>query len=187
MNTIINKSKAMRILVIWMLCIMNFTSFSQSEDKIITVKSIEPNQYHSIQYQSIDINQNVDFSNLIRVYINKASIVMVDNKVVEFEKTGGIIKNLLLSNVKSKYGQLTIDNINESSCNLKLLIRKSIFTNKDDFKALMLMVDNTIWDLLKYYSNMVYEKEYSDLSTNQKNNINNLVPLHNFLAKDNTD
>lgn len=187
MNSIIRKSNIQKFLVVGIFCIMNFTSNSQNKDIIITVMSTEHEEYHDIQYQSIKINQNVDFSYLIRVYINKSSVVMVDNKPIEFEKTGESIKNLLLSNAKNNFGQITPENISSSSCNLKILIRKSAFTKMDDFKVIMKMVNNTLWDLLKYYSNIVYNKEYQDLSQKQKDNIDKLVPLQNLLAKDNTN
>jgi hypothetical protein len=160
---------------------------AQSQETIVTVTAIGANHYEDIQYQGMEVNQIVDFSNLVRVYINKGSVVMVDNEPVAFDSTGVSIRKIFIADVESKFGNITIENIDKASCDLKLLVRKSAFTKRDDYHALMDMVNGAIWELQKYYSNNVYGKEYPELKQKQKDKINKLVPLKNLLAKDNTD
>ena len=110
-----------------------------------------------------------------------------DLKPVAFDNTGETVKKILITNMENKYGTLNPETIVDAKNDFKILIRKSAFTNKDDYKTLMKKIDNTIWGLQKHYSYEVYGAEYKSLSQKQKNNINKLVPLQNFLAKDNTE
>ena len=160
---------------------------AQDQETIVTVIGRDACQYEDIQYRGIEVSQIVDFTNLIRVYINKSSIVLIDNGPVAFDSTGVSIRKILISYVYEKYGNITTENIDMASCDLKLLVRKSSFTKREDHRTFMSMVNESIWGLQKYYSNMVYNKEYPDLSQVQKDKINKLVPLKNLLAQDNTD
>ncbi len=160
---------------------------AQKQETIITVTAKGANHYEDIQYLGIKVNQIVDFSNLVRVYINKASVVMVDNNPVPFDSTGVSIRKIFIANVESKFGNITTENINIASCDLKLLVRKSSFTKREDYRAFMSLVNESIWGLQKYYSNEIYGEDYPELNQEQKNEINKLVPLKNLLAMDNTD
>jgi|GEM_PF-1138740 len=161
--------------------------FAQDKDIIITVKALGPDQYSDIQYQSIEVSQIVDFSNLIRVFINKSSNVLIDKGPAAFDSTSDAIKKVLITHIENKYGELTPETIVNAKCDLKLLVRKSVYTNRDDYKAFMKMIDNAIWSLQSYYSISIYGIDFPSLTTTQKDNINKLIPLKNFLAKDNTD
>ncbi len=160
---------------------------AQNQEIIVTAIGEGDHQYEDIQYRGINVNQLVDFSNLLRVYINKGSVVMVDNNPVNFDSTGVRIKKFLMANVIGKYGKINTENIDSASCELQLLIRKSSFTKSEDYRTFMSMVNESIWGLQRYYSNLVYNQEYPDLSQSQKDKINKLVPLINLLAQDNTD
>lgn len=160
---------------------------SQEEQIFVTVVGNDPGQYDDITYRSIEINDNVDFSKLLRVYINKSSVVMVDLQPVAIDLVGETITKKLKDNVEHKTGKITPENIEVVSCTLQLLVRKSAFTNREDYRALMTMVNESIWGLQKYYSKEVYGKEYPELNQSQKDKVNNLVPLQNYLALDNTD
>ena len=160
---------------------------AQKQETIVTVIGRGADQYEDIQYRGIEVSQIIEFKNLVRVYINKASVVLIDNGPVAFDSTEVSIKKILISHVKEKYGNITPENINMARCDLKLLIRKSSYTKKEDHRLFMSMVNDAIWGLQKYYSNNVYGKSYPNLSQSQKDSINKLVPLMNLLAKDNTD
>lgn len=191
MPEITKKSKVMKPKIIFAMIIISMifsiNASAQKQQTIITVIGVEEDQYEDILYHGIEVNQIVDFSNLIRVYINKASVVMVDNNPVAFDKTAETIRTILITNVVNNHGNISADNIDNASCELKLLVRKSSFTKKEDYRAFMSMVNESVWGLQKYYSNKVYNKEYPSLTQNEKDRINKLVPLKNLLAKDNTD
>jgi hypothetical protein len=158
--------------------------FSQEKETVITIIAIGDGQYSDISYQSIKESQIVDFSNLLRVYINKASVVMVDNSPVAFDETGENIQKILETHVENKYGDITPETIGKAEGGMKLLVRKSVFTSKSDFKALMEMVNNSIWKLQQNFSNKIYNLDFNSLNPDQKDNIIKLVPIDNYLADD---
>ena len=91
----------------------------------------------------------------------------------------------LLESINSNYGNLNSNTIINSGKSLKLLVKKSIYTSKADFKLIMEMINKTIWGLQDYYSNELYSINYALLKQQQKDKITNLIPLQNYLAKDN--
>ncbi len=187
METIKNSTKLMFCSSITTLILISslFSTNLYSQDKSIIIITEKADQYEDIQYQSIEASQIINFSKLVRVYINRSSHVLIGDSPVALDNAGEAVKKILVDNIENKYGNLTPKSIVNAKLDLKLLVRKSVFTSKSDFKALMQFVNNTIWGLQKYYSNKVYGEEYPSLTQEQKDNINKLVPLHNYLAKDN--
>ncbi len=173
-----------KISIIAVTILLSANLFGQDTYITITNKGYGPDQYENIQYQSIEVSQIIDFSKLVRVYINSSSIVLVDESPAAFDKTGETIKKVITTHIENKYGTLTPESIGAAKSDLKLLVRKSVFTDKADFKAFMQMIDNSIWGLQKHYSYEVYGVDYPSLSQEQKDNIKKLVPLNNYLAKD---
>lgn len=185
-NTKLSAMKKLITIVILIVFIANpFTIHAQ--ETIVTVKAQGPDQYENIQYKGIEVSQIIDFSNLIRVYINKASVILIDNGPVAFDSTEVSIKNILIADLNKKHGNITPENIDSARCDLKLLVRKSSYTKREDYRAFLSMINDAIWGLQKYYSNKVYARSYTSLTQEQKDSINRLVPLNNLLAKDNTD
>lgn len=173
--------------MILMLIFISYNMFSQetSKKQIITVSTTE-SASNTITYQNIDINQIVDFNNLLRVYINKSSVVMVDNNPIPFDITGEKIKNYIIKYIETNNSNLDSSTIETANSDLALLIRKSSFTSKEDYSSLMRMVTSSIFDVQNYLCTQVYDKPFASLNENQKLKINNLVPLVNFFAQDNT-
>ncbi len=187
-SNICNTKGIIRIIIIGIITVFMVVPselISQETQIVISAMRKVGDQEEVITYQSIKESEIVDFSNLIRVYINKASVVVkVDDSLVLFNKTGDKIKRKLITNIENKYGKITPENIKNSKCDLVLLVRKSVFTNKSDFAALLEMINTTVFDLMEYYSQGVYKVDYDLLNTQQKSYIRNLVPLNNYLADD---
>ncbi|MFK5856800.1 MAG: hypothetical protein QM503_11760 [Bacteroidota bacterium] len=187
--------KIMKLSKILLLCtisivIINSTFLSEKiycQERIITItsKANGSGQFENIQYRTINESEIVDFNKLVRIYINKSSIVLVDMEVLPFDSTGSAVGKILEESIKSKYGDLNSNTVINPENKLSLLIKKSIYTSKDDFKLIMEMLNKTIWRLQNYYSNELYSANYDLLTQQQKDNINKLVPLQNYLAKDN--
>jgi len=151
---------------------------------VATLRADTINQIEDIQYSSIQISQVIDFDKLIRVYINSGSIIMIDNSVTTIEKVGEIVYEKLKSNIDLQVNDWSHESLKNASNDLKILIRKSAFTNKDDYLAMLNMVNNALWDLMNYFSNKVYGKEYKLLNKEQRSNIKKLIPFKNYLAED---
>ncbi len=164
--------------------IVHFSSSLFCQDITITCKANGEDHYENIQYSSIEVSQTLDPSKLIRVYINKSSVVMIDNSVDSFDKTGDIVFIKLKTNIEQNYGDLDTNSIVHAKDDLKILIRKSVLTSKADYKAMMEMVNESIWKLQQYISTKVYQLDYKSLSEEQQKNINKLVPLNNLLGED---
>jgi len=180
--------KKINLIIIIISTIFSINIVAQEQQLLVTVVGgIEEGEYEDIQYRGIEVNQIVDFTNLIRVYINKSSVIMVNLEPVTLGKTKETIKDIFIADVDKNYGSLTKENIGMARCKLKLLVRKSTFTKRADYREFMKMVNGSVWELQKYYSNKVYNKEYPELTQYEKDKVNKLVPLKNLLAKDNTD
>lgn len=151
---------------------------------VATLRADTISQIEDIQYSSIQISQVIDFDKLIRVYINSGSIIMIDNSVTKMDHVGNIVYEKLKSNIDLQVNDWTHESLKNSSNDLKILIRKSAFTNKDDYRTMLDKVNNALWDLMNYFSNKVYGKEYKLLNTEQRSNIKKLIPFKNYLAED---
>jgi len=189
MKKIMNLSKILLLSTI-SIVIINSTFLSENvhcQETLITITSIAdgPGEFENIQYRTITESEIVDFNKLVRIYINKSSIILVDMEVLPFDSTGSAVRKILMESIKSKYGNLNSNTIINPENKLSLLIKKSIYTSKDDFKLIMEMLNKTIRSLQNYYSKELYSTNYDLLTQQQKDNINKLVPLQNYLAKDN--
>lgn len=176
------------ILLLCTVIIISSTFLSKSlycQNKIIAISAKADDKHENIQYRTINENEIINFSDLIRIYINKSSVTMVDMEVVRFDSIGNAVEKKLTYNIRNKYGDITSNTIVSSEQISPLLIKKSIYTSKNDFKLIMNMLNKTIWSLQDYYSSKLYSTNYNKLTQKQKDNINKLVPLQNYLAKDN--
>jgi hypothetical protein len=151
---------------------------------IITAMSDRNEDFEDVQYSSIEMSEIIDFDKLLRVYINSNSIILLDMEPSSIDKVRGLIYEKLKANVENKIGEPTVSSIANYRNDLKILVRKSIYTNKDDYGTMLDMINNAIWDLHNYYANKTYSTDYKQLNNEQKINIKKLLPLKNFLAND---
>lgn len=172
------------IILIILIIVSSLATKGQNSLVIIVKKADSLNQFEDIQYSSISLNQTIDFDKLIRVYVNSKSKILVDHSISYMDDVGKIVYDKLKTNIETQTSPLTIKSAVSTQNDLKILIKKSVYTNKDDYKTILDMVNNAIWDLMKYSSNKVYGKEYKLLNTEERNNIKKLVPLKNYLAED---
>lgn len=150
----------------------------------ITVKADTNDGFENIQYMSIEMSDIIDFDKLLKVYINSNSIILLDKGPVSMDNVRTLVYDKLQANVENSIGTISQSTIADFECEMKILVRKSIYTNKEDYKAILDNVNNAIWDLHNYYSNAVYGQDYKSLNFEEKNTIKRLLPLKNFLAND---
>lgn len=183
MKKLLKSETILNVLIVIVIC-SSLQLSAQDKQIIVTRKADTINQIENIQYTSIQINQIIDFDKLIRVYINSSSKIMIDNSITKMENVSDIVYEKLKSNIDIQLTEWTHESTKNLSNDLKILFRKSVYTNKDDYKKIVKSVDNAIWDLMNYFSNKVYGKEYKLLKKEQRSNIKKLIPLENYLAED---
>lgn len=183
MKQFIHKAKRSLILLLTITALSSVKLWSQDITVIKIADTID--QLVDIQYSSIEISQVVDFDHLIRVYINSKSTILLDGSVAAFENIEKTIYDKLKANIDKQNADLTPESIVNTKNDLKILVRKSVYTSKDDFSTMLESVNNAIWSLMSFYCNEVYSTNYKTLTEQQQGYIRHLVPLENYLANDN--
>lgn len=161
------------------------TLLKAQDSQIVMIRKADTiSQIEDIKYQSLIVNETVDFDNLIRIYINNSSKIMIDHSMAKPEKVGEIVLKKLKSNIEFNISELNPESIANAKNDLKVLIRKSVLTNKDDFSVMLDQVNTAIWDLMNYCSLKVYGFDYKQLDEDKRKEIRKLIPLNNYLAND---
>ena len=172
----------LRLIIIALITCFSCNIYSQ--DITATRIANGEGQYADIHYTSIEVSQIIDFSKLVKVYINKSSVILIEGNPASADEVGDIVFAKLKSNIEQKFGDLNEKTIVNSQTDLKILIRKSVFTNKEDYKVMMERVNESIWKFQQHISTKVYQVAYKSLSKEQQKNINKHVPLNNLLGED---
>jgi hypothetical protein len=158
--------------------------FGQGTEAISLVKADTISQIENINYQRLEINESIKSENLIKVYINGSSKIMIDHSMAKPEKVGEIVFQKLKSNIDFNTSELNSKTNANVKKDLKILIRKSVLTNNDDYSTMKDQVNKAIWEFMNYCSQKVYGSTYKQLDKNKRIEIRKLIPLNNYLADD---
>jgi len=182
-NILIQKSLWNSIPILMLIMTLSSENLHAQDITMISIADTV-NQHVDIQYSSIEISEVINFDKLIRVYINSNSIIMVDMEVASLDNVGTIVYETLKSNIEGQYGVVSSESTKNTHNDLKILIRKSVYTSKENYATMLDLVNNAIWDLQIYYCREIYNTDFKSLTKEQKSYINQLLPLENYLADD---
>lgn len=189
-NVITNKGKWKILFIIPLLSILliNLSFITEKNSFLETNTNIYLSDTIDIKIQTISESDFLQYpeKNWIISLMNKKSQYYIDQNLCQLNEIDKII-------VKSYEKRInTIGSISESFSKdpktiIKLVVRKDIKANTDNYKKLLDQISTGIYQLYEIYSLKMYEKSFKNLNQNEKNKITNFIEPIIYSLPDRTD